>query len=123
MRLRPAGAAAGTPILPILSVNFVATLGFSIVLPSLVFIVTRAGGNALVYGLGVSLLPRLRHFRARFSPGARRGPRAQLPDRHARDAVPARLRKTCYAILDRTRGRWICYPRIACQLGVAKELA
>ncbi len=39
------------PVLPILSVNFVGTLGFSIVLPFLVFLVTRWGGNALVYGL------------------------------------------------------------------------
>jgi MFS family permease len=39
------------PILPILSVNFVGTLGFSIVLPFLVFLVTRWGGNALVYGV------------------------------------------------------------------------
>jgi len=38
-------------LLPILSVNFVGTLGFSIVLPFLVFLVTRWGGNALVYGL------------------------------------------------------------------------
>ena len=38
-------------ILPILSVNFVGTLGFSIVLPFLVFLVTRWGGNALVYGI------------------------------------------------------------------------
>ena len=38
-------------IFPILAVNFVATLGFSIVLPSLVFLVTRFGGNALVFGL------------------------------------------------------------------------
>jgi MFS family permease len=38
-------------IFPILAVNFVGTLGFSIVLPSLVFLVTRFGGNALVYGL------------------------------------------------------------------------
>src|SRR5262249_58323566 len=37
-------------IFPILSVNFVGTLGFSIVLPSLVFLVTRFGGNDLVYG-------------------------------------------------------------------------
>jgi MFS family permease len=34
-----------------LAVNFVGTLGFSIVLPSLVFLVTRFGGNALVFGL------------------------------------------------------------------------
>jgi MFS family permease len=38
-------------IYPILSINFVGSLGFSIVLPFLVFLVTRWGGNALVYGL------------------------------------------------------------------------
>ena len=42
---RPSGLNA------ILAVNFVGTLGFSIVLPFLVFLVTRWGGNALVYGL------------------------------------------------------------------------
>ena len=38
-------------IYPILTVNFVGTLGFSIVLPFLVFLVTRLGGNALIYGV------------------------------------------------------------------------
>ncbi len=38
-------------IYPILSINFVGTLGFSIVLPFLVFLVTRFGGNALIYGV------------------------------------------------------------------------
>ena len=38
-------------LLPILSVNFVGTLGFSIVVPFLVFLVTKWGGNALIYGL------------------------------------------------------------------------
>lgn len=38
-------------ILPILGVNFVGTLGFSIVLPFLVFLVIRLGGNAFVYGI------------------------------------------------------------------------
>ena len=38
-------------IYPILAVNFVGTLGFSIVLPFLVFLVTRWGGNALIYGI------------------------------------------------------------------------
>ena len=38
-------------IYPILSVNFVGTLGFSIVLPFLVFLVTKWGGNALIYGI------------------------------------------------------------------------
>ena len=37
-------------IYPILTVNFVGTLGFSIVLPFLVYLVTRLGGNALIYG-------------------------------------------------------------------------
>jgi MFS transporter, DHA1 family, tetracycline resistance protein len=36
---------------PILCVNFVGTLGFSIVLPFLVFLVTDWGGNAVIYGV------------------------------------------------------------------------
>jgi MFS transporter, DHA1 family, tetracycline resistance protein len=44
------GAPVSPSIVPILTVNFVATLGFSIVMPSLVFIVTRLGGNALIFG-------------------------------------------------------------------------
>ena len=39
------------PIYPILSVTFIGSLGFSIVLPFLVFLVTRWGGNALIYGV------------------------------------------------------------------------
>jgi len=46
----PSGAAS-ISLLPILSVNFVGTLGFSIVVPFLVFLVTRWGGNAFIYGL------------------------------------------------------------------------
>lgn len=42
---------APVSIYPILSINFVGTLGFSIVLPFLVFLVTRLGGNALIYGI------------------------------------------------------------------------
>jgi MFS family permease len=38
-------------ITPILAINFVGTLGFSIVVPFLVFLVTRFGGNALIYGV------------------------------------------------------------------------
>ena len=38
-------------IYPILAVNFVGTLGFSIVLPFLIFLVTRFGGNAFIYGV------------------------------------------------------------------------
>jgi len=39
------------PVTPILAVNFVGTLGFSVVLPFLVFLVARWGGNGLVYGV------------------------------------------------------------------------
>lgn len=48
------GSTAPVPrvsVYPILMINFVGTLGFSIVLPFLVFLVTRLGGNALVYGI------------------------------------------------------------------------
>ena len=45
---KPAGPVS---LFPILSINFVGTLGFSIVLPFLVFLVTRWGGNAVVYGI------------------------------------------------------------------------
>src|SRR5262245_5633801 len=38
-------------VYPILVVNFVGTLGFSVVLPFLVFLVTRWGGNGFVYGV------------------------------------------------------------------------
>ncbi len=37
-------------LFPILAVNFVGTLGFSIVMPFLVFLVLDLGGNAFVYG-------------------------------------------------------------------------
>jgi MFS transporter, DHA1 family, tetracycline resistance protein len=36
---------------PILLVNFIGTLGFSIVLPFLVFLARDLGGNAIVYGV------------------------------------------------------------------------
>ncbi len=38
-------------LLPLLSVNFVGTLGFSIVIPFLVFLVAKWGGNSLIFGL------------------------------------------------------------------------
>jgi len=38
-------------IFPILLVNFIGTLGFSIVIPILVIIVDNLGGNAIIYGL------------------------------------------------------------------------
>ena len=36
---------------PILTVNFIGTLGFGIVLPFLIFLVTKYGGNAVIYGI------------------------------------------------------------------------
>ena len=44
-------AARGPSLYPILLVNFIGTLGYSIVIPFLVILVTKFGGNALVYGL------------------------------------------------------------------------
>ena len=44
-------------IFPILLVNFVGTLGFSIVLPFLVFLVMKFGGDAIVYGLLAATYP------------------------------------------------------------------
>jgi MFS transporter, DHA1 family, tetracycline resistance protein len=44
-------------LFPILLVNFVGTLGFSIVLPFLVFLVMKFGGNAIVYGLLAAAYP------------------------------------------------------------------
>ena len=41
----------GPSLYPILAVNFVGTLGYSIILPFLIFLVTRLGGNALIYGI------------------------------------------------------------------------
>ena len=38
-------------LIPILSVNFIGTLGFGIVLPFLIFLVTSFGGNAVIYGV------------------------------------------------------------------------
>jgi MFS transporter, DHA1 family, tetracycline resistance protein len=44
-------------LFPILLVNFVGTLGFSIVLPFLVFLVIKFGGDAIVYGLLAATYP------------------------------------------------------------------
>ena len=44
---------------PILAVNFIGTLGYSIILPFLVFLVTRLGGNALIYGIMGAIYPAL----------------------------------------------------------------
>lgn len=39
------------PLFPILSVNFVSTLGYSIIIPFLVYLVEKYGGNAIIYGI------------------------------------------------------------------------
>src|SRR2546427_6740389 len=44
-------------LFPLFLVNFVGTLGFSIVLPFLVFVVLKFGGNAIVYGLLAATYP------------------------------------------------------------------
>jgi MFS transporter, DHA1 family, tetracycline resistance protein len=42
---------------PLLLINFIGTLGFSIVLPFLVFLVIDFGGNAIVYGILAAVYP------------------------------------------------------------------
>src|SRR5215212_1552337 len=56
--------AAGVPnsqsqvqLFPILLINFIGTLGFSIVLPFLVFLVKDFGGNAIVFGILSAIYP------------------------------------------------------------------
>lgn len=44
-------------IYPLLAVNFIGTLGLSLVLPFLIFLVERFGGNAIIYGLTASMYP------------------------------------------------------------------
>jgi len=66
---------------PILAVNFVGSLGFSIVLPFLVYVVTRLGGNALVCLLGVGLRRGLRpDVPERARPAGQVPPAARRPD-------------------------------------------
>lgn len=44
-------------LIPLLLINFIGVLGFSIVLPFLVFLVERFGGNAFIYGLLGAMYP------------------------------------------------------------------
>lgn len=44
-------------LFPLLLVNFIGTLGYSIIIPFLVFLVTRFGGNAMIYGILGSTYP------------------------------------------------------------------
>ena len=52
------------PLLPVLSVNFIGMLGYSIIMPFLVFLVNRFGGNEFVYGLLGSIYPAFQFFGA-----------------------------------------------------------
>jgi MFS family permease len=45
------------PLYPLLLINFIGTLGFSIVLPFLIFLVIDFGGNAIVYGILAAVYP------------------------------------------------------------------
>jgi len=45
------------PLYPLLLSNFIGTLGFSIVLPFLVFLVIDFGGNAIVFGILSAIYP------------------------------------------------------------------
>ena len=45
------------PLFPLLLSNFIGTLGFSIVLPFLVFLVIGFGGNSIVYGILAAIYP------------------------------------------------------------------
>ena len=45
------------PLYPLLLINFIGTLGFSIVLPFLVFLVIDFGGNAIIYGILAAIYP------------------------------------------------------------------
>jgi len=54
---RPPRSTPPRPLAAVLLVNFVDTLGFSVVLPFLVFVITRLGGNAFVYGLASAVYP------------------------------------------------------------------
>ncbi|WP_340817685.1 MFS transporter [Methanolobus sp. WCC4] len=47
----------GISIYPLLLVNFIGTMGLSLVLPFLIFLVERFGGNALIYGIMSSMYP------------------------------------------------------------------
>ena len=45
------------PLYPLLLINFIGTLGFSIVLPFLIFLVIDFNGNAIIYGILAAIYP------------------------------------------------------------------
>ena len=52
------------PLLPILSITFVGTLGYSIIIPFLVYLVEEYGGNAIIYGILGATYPAFQLFGA-----------------------------------------------------------
>ena len=52
------------PLLPILSITFVGTLGYSIIIPFLVYLVEQYGGNAIIYGILGATYPAFQLFGA-----------------------------------------------------------
>lgn len=51
-------------LFPVLMVNFIGTLGYSIILPFLVFLVNDFGGNEFIYGIMGSVYPAFQFFGA-----------------------------------------------------------
>ena len=56
-------------IFPILLVNFIGILGYSIVIPILIFIVADYGGNGFVYGILGAMYPFFQFIERLFSVG------------------------------------------------------
>lgn len=55
--MKKGNASGETSVFPILLVTFISTLGFSIILPFLVFLVKRYGGNDIIYGFLGAVYP------------------------------------------------------------------
>ena len=51
-------------LFPVLMVNFIGTLGYSIIIPFLVFLVDKFGGNEFIYGIMGSIYPAFQFFGA-----------------------------------------------------------
>ena len=51
-------------LFPVLMVNFIGTLGYSIIIPFLVFLVDKFGGNEFIYGIMGSVYPAFQFFGA-----------------------------------------------------------
>lgn len=57
-------ATAKPTLFPVLMVNFIGTLGYSIIIPFLVFLVDKFGGNEFIYGIMGSVYPAFQFFGA-----------------------------------------------------------